>query len=461
MRRLALVLVFTFAAWAASKPTALDRYVQKPDPNYKYELVNTIPGKGYTAFVLRMTSQRWRAASEVDRPIWKHWLTVFKPEKVASSTGFLFIGGGSYREEPPARRDDFYPQLATYTNSVVAELRDIPNEPLTFTEDGKPRTEDEIIAFTWAKYLKTGDENWPLRLPMTKAAVRALDTIAAFCAASPRGVTVDRFMVGGGSKRGWTTWTTAAVDKRVVGIIPAVIDLLNVIPSFEHHFRAYGFYAPAVKDYEEMGLMQVSETRRYRELMQLVDPYSYRERFTMPKYLINSAGDQFFLPDSSQFYFDDLPGEKYLRYVPNSDHSLKDTDARMSMAAFYDAVLRGAPRPKFSWKFERDGSLTVNAIDKPSEVRLWHATNAEARDFRLERIGQAYRATPLEGKAGVYTARVDKPAKGWTAFFVELTFPSGRTYPFKFTTPVRVVPDALPFPRPKGTNRLVDGTRIR
>ena len=43
----------------------------------------------------------------------------------------------------------------------------------------------------------------------------------------------------------------------------------------------------------------------------------------MPKFMVYAAGDQFFLPDSSRFYFDDLKGEKYLRYVPNTDHSLR------------------------------------------------------------------------------------------------------------------------------------------
>lgn len=35
-------------------------------------------------------------------------------------------------------------------------------------------------------------------------------------------------MVAGGSKRGWTTWTTAAVDKRVFGAIPIVMDMLDL-----------------------------------------------------------------------------------------------------------------------------------------------------------------------------------------------------------------------------------------
>ena len=56
---------------------------------------------------------------------------------------------------------------------------------------------------------------------MTKAAVRAMDTITAFCKSQPAAsVAVEKFVVSGGSKRGWTTWTTAAVDHRVVAIVP-------------------------------------------------------------------------------------------------------------------------------------------------------------------------------------------------------------------------------------------------
>jgi PhoPQ-activated pathogenicity-related protein len=78
-------------------------------------------------------------------------------------------------------------------------------------------------------------------------------------------------------------------------------------------------------------------------------------------------------------------------------------------------------------------------------VTLWQATNPKARDFRLEAIGKAYTSSSLSPTVpGVYVAKVPKPETGWTAFFVELTFDSGGTVPFKFSSQVSIVPDVLP-----------------
>lgn len=441
-----------------SEQTALDKYVAAPDPTYKYELVSKAPGKDYTTYVIDMTSQTWRSTSEVNRNVWKHWMTITVPAQVKSTKSLLFISGGSNSSLAPKAADEQFVRVARSTNSVVTELKMIPNEPLTFSDDKKSRTEDEIIAYTWDKYLKTGDEKWPLRLPMTKAAVRAMDTVQSFCAKTAN-VKVDGFVVAGGSKRGWTTWTTAAVDKRVVAIIPFVIDLLNIEPSFKHHYEAYGYYAPAVGDYEEIGLMQWTGTPQYRALMKIEEPFEYRQRLTMPKFIINATGDQFFVPDSWKFYFNELSGVKYLRYVPNADHSLKGSDALMTLTACYSAVLTGAKLPEFTWARDDDGSIRVKTKDKPTAVKLWQATNPGARDFRLTSIGPKWTSTPLtEVASGEYFGKVTTPGRGWTAYFVEMTYPSGASLaPFKFTTGVYVTPDAMPFryeaPLPASSNQ--------
>jgi PhoPQ-activated pathogenicity-related protein len=85
-----LTTVFASAASAEGQDeTALDRYVAAPDPSYRYELISPESGDAYTANVLEMTSQRWRTAAEVDRPLWKHWLTIVRPERATTNTGLL------------------------------------------------------------------------------------------------------------------------------------------------------------------------------------------------------------------------------------------------------------------------------------------------------------------------------------------------------------------------------------
>ncbi len=302
--------------------------------------------------VLELTSQQWLTAAEVDRPVWKHWLVVYRPEKVTSDVGLLWIGGGANNGKLPSRANAVLASLARDTGTVTAELRMVPNQELTLLGDPerKPRKEDDLIAYTWDKFLRTGDEKWPLRLPMTKAAVRAMDAVTAWSASAAGGkVTREAF--------------------RRVRRLQTRLDHLDDCrgrparrrhrsrghrraqcrPSFDHHWRAYGFWAPAVDDYVAHGIMGWMGTPQFKALMAIEDPWSYRDRLTLPKFLINSAGDQFFLPDSSQFYLEGLEGETLLRYVPNSDHSLDDTDAFDSLGAFYTSVVNGTPRPSVTW----------------------------------------------------------------------------------------------------------------
>jgi PhoPQ-activated pathogenicity-related protein len=331
--------------------------------------------------------------------------------------------------------------LASSTGAIVVDLGQVPNEPVTFGGESQSRTEDAIIAYTWDRYLRTGDERWPARLPMTKAAVRAMDTVTSFLANLPGGgMTVKNFVVAGASKRGWTTWSVAAVDPRVVAIAPIVIDTLNVPQVFQHTYQAYGFWPPAVQDYVNMGIMNWFGTPQMDALMEIEDPYRYRARLAMPTYAVNSTGDQFFVPDSPRFYFADMPGEKYLRFVPNTDHYMQSPDALVDLIAWFNAVTQNQPRPRFYWRADpATGTLTVRTVDTPTQVMLWQASNPSARDFRLETIGPAWTSTPLSGTNGIYTAIMPPPTQGYSAFFVEADFPGSLV----FTTEVVITPDSL------------------
>lgn len=450
---LCILFSLTFAALAQAKveQTALDRYIAQKDSVYGWKLVSTIEGAGYRGYVLELTSQTWRSEKDVDRPVWKHWLTVVKPEKVASNKALLFIGGGNNNSPAPTAISERTVKIAVETNSVVADLGMVPNQPLRFTDSpDKARSEDDLIAYTRVKHFNTKDDFWLVRLAMVKSGVRAMDAIQEFLMSDAGGkIKVDQFVVAGGSKRGWTTWLVGVVDKRVAAIMPMVIDALNSEAITRHHYEALGFFSPSLKDYVNHGLFPHKiGTPEYRAVLKIEDAYEYRHRpaLKMPKFMINASGDEFFLPDNSQFYYNDLPEEKHIRYVPNAKHNLAGSDAVESMIAFYQSILSGKSRPRFSWKKQKDGSLVVAPIDKPKEVNLWQATNPNARDFKLDVIGRAYTSSPLKPeKDGTYVGRVAKPEKGYTAFFVEMVYDGGGQYPFKFTTEVSIVPDVLEY----------------
>ena len=459
--RMRFIFVLSLAIINATCPdvapaTPLDDYVAAPDPAFHWEHASTIQGQGTTTYVLDMTSQSWRNASEVDRTEWQHWVSIIRPHAATSNTAMLWIDGGSNHDNPPPPTSVnlLLEQVALISNSVVVNLSYIPNEKLKFADEADPRymaggrTEDQIIAYSWDKFLRTGDPTWPLQLPMTKAGVRAMDAVQQFMPSAPAGaLAIDDFVVGGGSKRGWATWTTASVDTRVKAIVPAVIDVLNVETSLRHHHETYGFWSYALDDYADMGIMDWIGTAQMASLMDIVDPYSYRERLTTPKYIVNSTGDEFFLPDSSKFYFDDLPGENYLRYVPNTNHSLAGSDPLTSLVAFQRAILADADLPEFSWTLDAD-MITVQTVDAPIEARLWQATNHTARDFRLYPDGPGAGTGPVwagslltDQGGGVFIASVAPQPGAWTAFFVELTYNSGVVgLPYTFTTQVHVIP---------------------
>jgi PhoPQ-activated pathogenicity-related protein len=103
------------------------------------------------------------------------------------------------------------PFMCQSSSVITSSLMNIPNEPATFYSEWpkpKPRSEDSLLAFCWRHFVNGSSPYWLARMPMTKAVVRAMDTVQAFIATQPGIQPVKRFLVAGASKRGWTTWYT-------------------------------------------------------------------------------------------------------------------------------------------------------------------------------------------------------------------------------------------------------------
>ena len=428
----------------------LKAYVEEGDEAFRYELAETVPGDGWTEYRIRMVSGTWLTPAEVDHPEWWHWLTVVVPEDLRETGSMMIIGGGSSHDSVPLPAENWQIEAAVATRSVISHVSNIPFQPIDFKGDNRDgRYEDDLIAFGWDQFLTGGADSsrveWLARFPMTRAVVRAMDVVQEITAYGP--VPVQEFFVTGASKRGWTTWTTAAVDERVMGMAPIVIDLLNIVPSFRHHWRCYGEWSPAVDDYVEQGIMEWMETDEFRTLLETVEPYSFVDRITIPKLIVNATADEFFVTDSWQFYWDDLRGPSYLQYIPNGNHGLRGTYQPRSLIAFYRATISDDSLPEFSWDIRSDTLFMKIEPGTEYKIRLWQAVNPGARDFRIYVTGEgAWKMETLEQSVdGQYAVPVKTPESGYRAALLEVIFRHASQWPLTFTSGTLVLPGTYPF----------------
>jgi PhoPQ-activated pathogenicity-related protein len=255
-----------------------------------------------------------------------------------------------------------------------------------------------------------------------------MDALQAF-ARQEWGVTVRHFVVSGGSKRGWTTWLTAAADARVKAIAPLVIDTLNMKAQMPHQRRSFGKYSVQISDYTKRGLVPMPDTPEARRLWEMVDPWVHRERLKVPAMIINGANDPYWATDALNLYWDDLKCPKWVLYVPNAGHNLeqrktggvKDRQRAMStLAAFGYYQIHGGKMPELRWQHGDAGGklrLTVEATPAPRAARLWVA-QAPTLDFRRA----TWHEQPATVKGGTVQGEVAPPADGCLAFFAELDY---------------------------------------
>jgi PhoPQ-activated pathogenicity-related protein len=427
-RRFSLAcLVFAGAHAAVAGP--LEDYVARTDPHFNWKRTEQIKTGWGTVARLELVSQHWRGQ------FWSHYLLVARPNQVRHpEIAFLFITGDGNGD----KNLDLLETLAVRAGAVTAVLTKVPNQPLY---DG--RKEDALIAYTFDQYLKTGDESWPLLFAMVKSAVRGMDAVQAF-AREDFNQSIGKFVLSGASKRGWTTWLTGAVDLRVKAIAPMVIDMLNMKAQLQWAEKVYGKQSEEIADYTELNLHQKIDDPPMQKLRSWVDPYAYRDRYTMPKLLLLGTNDPYWTVDSLRHYWNDLPGPKLIFQTPNAGHDLGGgKEALQTLAAFFQMIADNQPLPKVEWTYAsgpNQATLAVKVDQKAKAIRLWTSASSD-RDFRDEKWSS--RDLAIESGSSAAVGQIETPKNGYRACLVEveLTSPTGHTY--KLSTEARVAPDTI------------------
>jgi len=412
------LIVSAGASWFVAPAWAdLESYVRKPEAEFGWKIKEKIESEqsGDRIYDLHFVSQTWQENR------WEHQLQIYQPKGIGPNANmFLWVTGGSARPAYIA----LGLELARKIQAPVAFLYHIPNQPLL--EDSL--REDDLIAETFVRYLKTKDENWPLLFPMVKSVVKAMDVLQAF-GKQEWGRPIDKFIVSGASKRGWTTWLTAAVDQRVSAIAPVVIDTLNMRAQMPRQLKAFGAYSSRLKPYTSRGLVPIPETPEGERLLSMVDPWAYRHRLNLPKLIVNGTNDSYWATDALNLYWGELPGNKWVVYVPNAGHDLRRqdrpqpdqlTDLVDGLAAFSRHQMSGRSMPNLTWKHESvNGSprLTIEANPAPLGARLWIA-QTPTQDFRTAK----WREQAVTFSNGKIIGEVTPPEKGYLAFYGELDY---------------------------------------
>lgn len=345
-----------------------------------------------------LQSQVWRGM------LWEHDVLVVEPAEAEFTDRAVIFVTGDYKPDLDDTGDlsiSDYLLISKKFSTPLVVLGDIPNQPIFGLR------EDDLIAHTFLQYIETHEEDLPILFPMVKSVVSTMDMIEKLMG-------IKKYAVTGASKRGWTTWLTAVVDERVFAIIPIVFDNLNFPQQFEHQIQMYGQYSQMLKPYTSRGLAEMISSKTGQELLNAVDPYSYKERLTMPKLIINATNDQYWTVDSAALYFNDLKGQNFILYVPNNNHGIKNIPYVLDNTSSFLKLVIAGKLPRVVWSSEESG-ITVSQSEGLKEVYMWRAMS-DTTDFRKS----IWVRIPQNPTGGLYHVDPEPPSGKHIAYYLEL-----------------------------------------
>lgn len=440
------VLIFPKTSAADIKDTVLYKYVHE-DRGYTHTYSPRFHSNKYglDIRVYTVASQEWQGYQLYNQVV------VAMPEGASKDVthAAVAIAGGSFEDEhllPPNENEVSrfekklrrYAMIANQLNTPIVVVRNVPFQRLSLCPETNPEgnSEDDLIACTFKKHLDSGDTSWPALLPMTKSVHVALD-VAQEVFADEWGMDVKTFTALGASKRGWTTFLSAAVDDRITGAVPIVIDMLNLPAHLDLQVAAWGTHSRQIQDYANHAILSRLDTKEGKALIEMVDPFSYRSEYDMPMLIVLGTNDDYWPVDSANLYYHDLGTEKYLLYLPNQGHKAADYFRLLAASkALHTSAETGVRLPDLNWVFkEKNGNLRVSFSSdiQPVGMTLWSAQSSD-RDFRDD-VFRSKSICLANGCESVFETVVEIDPELCESFYVEFWFTHDgiETYPLTTT----------------------------
>ncbi|CAI5459334.1 unnamed protein product [Closterium sp. Yama58-4] len=414
----------------------LDRYIyvdQDPSEFWWEDSANRIRDKApkgwWTGYILRVTTHRWFNRTVSDRIQWWHWMTVIAPDDMhnAHKGLVLFVIGSGWSQfhyyHLPDKDEMFtaaFAPLVVELGILGAVLHQQPMEPITFLPgiNGPGKSvleEDELMALGHGVHVWDGTWGTGCMCGMGRGARDA-------CVGWHGMEQVEGFVLMGVSKRGLMAWLTAAMDKRVVGIVAYGFDLLDFGRNFQHLHDSLGAWPVILKFYAIFNVTSQLQSPEFTRLMEDTDPFYYRERLTMPKLLVSAANDEVLALDDTYIWWNDMPEPKLLKIMANSEHMQIHVNqwANQATLSFLASLLHvnsscaalpTSSRPSLTW------TRPSNTAPSPSRRKRFDKTEGTGLFAREERETAEAQAGPgggVEGSEGDALTNQEQPAHPWS-----------------------------------------------
>ncbi|KAN0009671.1 hypothetical protein ACTFIU_006968 [Dictyostelium citrinum] len=475
MKILTILLLILYIIYFVKSESSkiLKNYVEQKDSHYKWTLNETyVTNFNSKIYILELTSQQWMK-DHSDNSIWKHWLTICVPNGYSAThnVGYLHMTDGfnqNWTIPTLQSLNQFSMDICNQTSSITSTLYQVPNQFITFENDGIPRQEDDIVAYTWRKYIDTQDSNWVSLLPQTKAGTAAMTAIQEF-GKQKSFYNIEKFVVSGASKRGWTTYGIAMIgDKRLAAAIPMVIGVPNLVKDIKEQITCFGNWSWALDSYTNQGIPTFLDTKYFKVVTDIVDPLNYLDIMeSVPKFIILTVHDEFFIPDSTKFFFNQIKGEKRLGLYQTNHAVSYFQGVSTEVSKYFKLIANNQVRPELSWNIvyssdNNSGTINMKVVKggTPSKVNVYsvNTLSKTKRDFRMftcfsascyqnfTGLWQTHSITLTNDNS--YSFTLSKPTDGgWTAFYFEVEFENGSGDNIAHVnTELAIVPNSYPFP---------------
>ena len=270
-----------------------------------------------------------------------------------------------------------------------------------------------------------------------------------------------------------------------------VLDCLNMKKNFADWWQNMGGWSFALFPYFNEGLTAYFDAPEFEKMAAIIDPLSYKDRLTMPKLVISATGDEFFHPDDSYNWFDQMKGKTYLRLLPNAEHGMVPPQALSSpsiihsIRGFYMAVQRNYSLPNLHWNRRVDSngrsSIILTSDEQPILINAWtgDTMNTTRRDWRwakmkTESVNQPSNSPEDQNNdlnkndielqpiiwnqfsvetlnSTAWEVSINPAADVYRGIFIEVSFQgSDEKSKLTFTTEISITPDTRPFPQCRG-----------